>query len=532
MNYESNFPSSVGLDRIALKHRGRALWNLMPSTLVELALKRGEGQLAATGALVTRTGKRTGRSPKDKFVVREPSCETHVAWGDVNVAIEPARFDALAARMSEYLADKDIFVQDLWAGADAANRLNVRVVTEFAWHSVFVRQLFIRPPHGQTSDFSPDFTVICAPNFHADPARDGTQSEAFIMLNLARKLVLIGGTHYAGEIKKSIFTIMNYVLPLKGILSMHCSANIGPRGDTALFFGLSGTGKTTLSADPGRRLIGDDEHGWGPGGVFNVEGGCYAKVINLSPQEEPQIFRALRFGAVLENVIIEPHTRAIRFDDGSLTENTRAAYPLDYIENAVEPSVGGHPRNIVFLTCDAFGVLPPISRLTPQQAMYHFLSGYTAKIAGTEAGLSSEPSATFSTCFGAPFLALQPAVYADLLGKKLAEHKSRVWLLNTGWSGGPYGVGSRMKIRYTRAMVKAALDGALDEAATVTHPVFNVAVPQSCPEVPPEVLNPRNTWKDASAYDAKAADLAGRFAKNFGKFGAVAAEIRAAGPNG
>lgn len=529
MSSESVNPSRHGLDKIGLPHRGVQFWNLRPPALVAESLRRGEATLSDKGALVAVTKPRTGRSPKDKFVVRDPESEKNVHWGDVNVAMDAAKFDRLQAKVSEHLAGRDLFVQDLYAGADPANRLKVRFVNEFAWHNLFVRQLFVRPKAEETSDFTPDFTVIGAPTCAANPAADGTNSDAFIVINFAKKLVLVSGTRYAGELKKSIFTIMNYLLPLKGIMSMHCSANIGQGGDVALFFGLSGTGKTTLSADPNRALIGDDEHGWSDTGVFNFEGGCYAKCINLSEKYEPQIYRAVRFGSVLENVVLDPITGAPKYEDSSLTENTRCAYPLHFIDNAVEPSVGGHPKNIVFLTCDAFGVLPPVSRLTPEQAMYHFLSGYTAKVAGTEAGVT-EPQATFSTCFGAPFMVLDPSVYADLLGKKIAKHNARVWLINTGWTGGPYGVGSRFSLPYTRAIITAALSGALNEVPYENHPVFGVAMPKSCPGVPAEVLNPRGTWQDGAAYDAKARDLAGRFAKNFTKFASASEAIKAAGP--
>ncbi len=524
------FPSRHGLETIGFDHRGQSYWNLSPAELVYQAIQRREGRLSNAGALVTRTGKRTGRSPKDKFVVNDPATENTVHWGDVNAPWDPKRFDALQRRMYAYLAERDIFVQDLFVGAHPAHRFVVRVVAELAWHSLFARQLFIRPAVGSTTNLNPDYTVICAPGFLAEPSRDGTNSETFILLNLSQRLILIGGTGYAGEIKKSIFTVMNYVLPLAGVLSMHCSANMGANNDVALFFGLSGTGKTTLSADPERRLIGDDEHGWGDDGIFNFEGGCYAKVIGLSTQDEPQIYGALKFGAVLENVIIAPYTHTCCFDDASLTENTRAAYPLDYIDNACDPAIGGHPNHIVFLTCDAFGVLPPLARLTPEQAMYHFLSGYTAKVAGTEAGMGSEPSATFSTCFGAPFLPLNPRIYADLLGRKIQQHRASVWLLNTGWTGGPFGVGHRIKLRYTRAMVRAALSGALEDVPFQPDPIFGVEVPRSCPDVPRDLLTPRTTWKDPDAYDAKARELATRFAKNFEKFGQVAEEIRGAGP--
>ncbi len=530
MNEHAVFPSRHGLETINFNHSGIAHWNLRPPLLVQLAVARDECVLAAGGALVGRTGKHTGRSPKDKFIVREPSTQADIAWGAVNEPLDPDKFDRLRTKLFAYLAQRNVFVQDLYAGADPAHRLNVRIVTEFAWHSLFARQLFIRPPGEATSDHKPDFTVVDAPNLKADPAQDGTRSGAFIIVNFAEKLVIIGGTAYAGEIKKSIFSIMNFLLPRAGVLSMHCSANVGSKGDTALFFGLSGTGKTTLSADPGRRLIGDDEHGWGDDGVFNIEGGCYAKAIRLSQEDEPQIYNAIRFGSVLENVVIDPLDQSVCFDDGSLTENTRAAYPLDYIDNALEPSIGGHPRNVIFLTCDAFGVLPPISRLTPEQAMYHFLSGYTAKVAGTEAGLGNEPQATFSACFGSPFLPLDPSRYADLLGEKIAKHDARVWLVNTGWSGGPFGVGKRMKIGHTRAMVNAALDGALDDVPCEPHPIFRIGVPRSCPNVPADVLDPRKTWSDASAYDAKARELAGLFADNFAAFSTADPQVKAAGP--
>lgn len=523
--------SRFGLDSIGLKHTGRASWNMRPAALVTESLRRGEATLSDRGALVATTGKRTGRSPKDKFVVREPSCISEVFWGDVNKPMDPAVYAALKAKMFAYMQSRDLFVQDLYGGADPDNRLKVRVITEYAWHSLFARTMFIRPPVETLPDHQPEFTVISMPGCHADPAKDGTNSEVFIALNFAEKLVLIGGTQYAGEIKKSIFTVLNYLLPLRSVMPMHCSANIGPKNDTALFFGLSGTGKTTLSADPTRRLIGDDEHGWSDSGTFNFEGGCYAKAINLSPELEPQIYSAIRFGAVLENVVLDPVTCAPHFENISLTENTRAAYPLDYISNAVDPAIGSHPKNIVFLTCDAFGVLPPISRLTREQAMYHFLSGYTAKVAGTEAGVT-EPQVTFSTCFGAPFLPLDPARYADLLGKKIDQYQPRVWLVNTGWSGGPYGVGKRMRLPHTRAMVNAALAGDLDEVIYAEDPIFGLSVPKSCPGVPAEVLNPRGTWNDKSAYDAKANDLAGRFRKNFEKFQSASAAVRAAGPKG
>jgi len=529
MDLPSVAPSHHGLEGAGLEQVGPQHWNLRPAALVVHALRRGEAVLSDRGALVARTGARTGRSPRDKFLVREPSSEAHIHWGEVNVPIEAERFDALQQKVCDHLRGREVFVQDLFAGALPQYRLRIRVISELAWHSLFARQLFIRPTPEETAEFRPDFTVIAVPSCRAEPARDGTRSEAFVLLHLARRLVLIGGTAYAGEIKKSIFTVMNYLLPLRGVMSMHCSANLGRDGDVALFFGLSGTGKTTLSADPQRRLIGDDEHGWSDEGVFNFEGGCYAKCINLSARYEPQIYNAIRFGAVVENVVLDPTDQSVRFEDASITENTRAAYPLDFIENSLQPSIGGHPRNIIFLTCDAFGVLPPVARLTPEQAMYHFLSGYTAKVAGTESGVT-EPQVTFSTCFGAPFMVLDPAVYAELLGRRIAQHHAQTWLLNTGWSGGPFGVGQRIKLPYTRAMVQAILGGALDGVPCAMHPVFRLSVPRACPGVPAEVLDPRSTWSDPARYDTRAAELAGRFASNFARFASAAPAIRAAGP--
>jgi phosphoenolpyruvate carboxykinase (ATP) len=486
--------------------------------LYEHALARGEGELAAEGPIVCRTGAHTGRSPNDKFVVREPSSEAHIAWGKVNKAIDPAQFEALKRDMLAHLSTRPLYIQDLYAGADPSYRLPVRFIHELAWQNLFVRNLFIVPPAADLAGFTPQFTVVTAPSFHADPARHGTRSEVAIVVNLGTREVLIAGTSYAGENKKSIFTVLNYLLPLRGVLSMHCSANIGPDGDTALFFGLSGTGKTTLSSDPARGLIGDDEHGWSDEGVFNFEGGCYAKMIRLSEDAEPQIYATTRrFGTVLENVVLDPETRTLNLDDGSLTENTRGAYPIEFIDNAVPTGRGGHPENIVMLTADAFGVLPPIARLSPEGAMYHFLSGYTAKVAGTEKGVK-DPSATFSTCFGAPFLPLSPSVYARGLGERIARYRSRVWLVNTGWTGGPFGVGQRMKIAYTRAMITAALSGQLDAVGYRRHPVFNLDMPTSCPDVPAEVLDPGSTWADGAAYDAQAQKLARMFIDNFTAF--------------
>jgi phosphoenolpyruvate carboxykinase (ATP) len=523
-------PSRYGLDRHGIHNVNQIYWNLGTAALVEAAIRRREGLLAAGGALVVRTGQYTGRSPQDKFVVRESGTQDRVWWGSVNRPFEPARFDALYARLLAYLQGNDLYVQDCFVGTDPAHQVATRIITEYAWHNLFARQLFVRPDWTKTGQHEPCFTVIDVPKFHAFPDLDGTRSEAFVIMHLAKGLVIIGGTSYAGEMKKSAFTFLNFLLPLQQVLPMHCSANLGAAGDPALFFGLSGTGKTTLSADPHRRLIGDDEHGWTERGIFNFEGGLYAKTINLSPEEEPQIYGGIRFGAVLENVKIDPETRLVDYADGSLTENTRAAFPAAFIPNAVVPGIAGHPRHVVFLTSDAFGVLPPIARLTPEQAMYHFLSGYTAKLAGTERGLGAEPAATFSACFGAPFLVHHPRVYAEMLGQRLARHHVGCWLVNTGWSGGPYGVGQRMKLPLTRAMLRAALDGKLDGGAFWTDPVFGLQVPTQCPEVPAEVLNPRSTWPDPVAYDTRARELAALFRKNFEQFGDVAPEIRRAGP--
>jgi phosphoenolpyruvate carboxykinase (ATP) len=482
---------------------------------------------------VAVTSPHTGRSPNDKFVVREPSSENDVDWGKVNQPFAEENYRSLLADVREYLnARSELFVQDLYCGADPAYRLSVRYVSPNAWHMAFVRNMFIRPDLPELATFDPNFTVLHAPEFQADPAKHGTRTGTFIILNIAERTILIGGTRYAGELKKSMFTVMNYFLPKQGVLSMHCSANIGGEGDTALFFGLSGTGKTTLSADPDRSLIGDDEHGWSNEGVFNFEGGCYAKVINLSAESEPDIYRTTQmFGTILENVVLDPSTKEVKFEDQSITENTRASYPLNYIPNFAPDGRGGHPKNVVFLTADAFGVLPPIARLTPQQAMYYFLSGYTAKVAGTERGVT-EPQATFSACFGAVFLVWHPTRYAEMLGQLLREHGSSVWLVNTGWSGGPYGVGKRMKLTYTRAMVKAALSGAIDPASLRTDAIFGLGVPTAVPGVPSEVLNPRATWPDGEAYDQQAKKLAGMFRANFARFGETAEEIREAGPKG
>jgi len=523
---------AFGLEALGIVRSGRVYWNLSPAALYEQALARAEAQLAAEGPIVARTGAHTGRSPNDKFVVKEAASEQHVHWGAVNKPIDEAKFDALHKDMMAYLQDKELFVLDAWGGTDPKYKMPIRVVNEFAWHNLFARNMFIPENDPQKRrEHRPEYTVIDAPKFKADPAKHGTRTECFILVHFGRKMVLIGGTHYAGEIKKSIFSILNYTLPLQGVLSMHCSANIGEKGDTALFFGLSGTGKTTLSSDPHRKLIGDDEHGWSDTGVFNFEGGCYAKVIKLSKEAEPQIYETTRrFGTVLENVVMDPEFRALDLDDASLTENTRSSYPITFIDNAELSGLGGHPTNVVMLTADAYGVLPPIARLTAEGAMYHYLSGYTAKVAGTEKGVT-EPKATFSTCFGAPFLPLNPNVYAKMLGEKIAKHQAKVWLVNTGWTGGPYGTGSRMKIAHTRAMITAALNGQLDNASYTTHPVFNLDVPTAVPGVPDGVLDPRSTWPDAAKYDEQARKLAQMFADNFKTFeGDVDAKVKAAGP--
>jgi phosphoenolpyruvate carboxykinase (ATP) len=525
-------PSRYGLEHHGIENVNQTFWNLGTAALVENAIRRREGLLAAGGPLVVRTGQYTGRSPDDKFVVRESTTEERIWWGPVNRPFEPSRFEALYGRLLAYLQGGDLYVQDLYAGADPRYRIPVRIITEYAWHNLFVRQLFVRPDWTKTAEHIPRFTIIDVPKFHAHPDLDGTRSEAFVIVHLEKRLVIIGGTSYAGEMKKSVFTFLNFVLPLQQVLSMHCSANLGAKGDVALFFGLSGTGKTTLSADPERRLIGDDEHGWSDTGIFNFEGGCYAKCIRLSREFEPQIWGAIRFGTVLENVTIDPSTRLLNFDDGTLTENTRAAYPASFIPGAVIPGVAGHPSHIFFLTCDAFGVLPPIARLTPEQAMYHFLSGYTAKVAGTERGMGAEPKATFSACFGAPFLMHHPTVYANMLGERIATHQVQCWLVNTGWSGGPFGVGQRLSLPHTRALLGAALAGKLAGVPTVPDPVFGLGVPTTCPGVPTGVLSPRTTWADPAAYDARAAELADRFRKNFEQFDGVSAAVRAAGPRG
>ncbi len=518
-------------DPLNLRNVGRIYWNLNTPALYEQIVRRREGEIMHLGPIAVRTGHHTGRAANDKFIVRDEESTDKVWWGKSNPPFEPERFEAIYRRIGAYLQGRDLFVQDVFGGADPRYRIAVRVINETAWHNLFARTMFARTTKEDLEKFQPDFTVLHVPNFHAFPEVDGTNSETFIILNLGKKLVIIGGTSYGGEIKKSIFTVLNYLLPQEKLLSMHCSANVGPDGDVALFFGLSGTGKTTLSADPNRRLIGDDEHGWSDDGVFNFEGGCYAKVIKLSQESEPEIYECTRkFGTIIENVAYDPLTRRLDLDDDSLTENTRAAYPLTHIPDVVRSGRADIPKNVIMLTADAFGVLPPISKLTPAQAMYHFISGYTAKLAGTEKGVT-EPSAVFSACFGAPFMALHPFTYASLLNEKVIAGNVDCWLINTGWSGGPYGVGERMKIKYTRAMVKAALEGKLKDVSFKPHPIFKIGVPQSCPDVPAEVLDPRNTWKDPEAYDRQAAELARKFKENFKQFADEASdEVCQAGP--
>ncbi len=510
---------------LGLKHFSDAYWNLSPAELVEETIIRGEGMLTDTGALAVDTGKFTGRSPKDKFIVCDEKTEKAVWWGDINIKFDPEKFDRLYEKVTAYFQSKTLYVRDAYACADPKYRLNIRVVTESPWQNLFANNLFLRPTNEEIlKTTKAEWTILCAPGFHADPKLDGTRQSNFAIVNFAKKIILIGGTGYTGEIKKGIFSVLNFVLPHeKNVLSMHCSANIGPTGDTAIFFGLSGTGKTTLSADPNRGLIGDDEHGWAENTVFNFEGGCYAKCVNLTKEKEPQIFNAIRFGALVENIEFYEGTTKVDYENISKTENTRVAYPIDHIENAVEPSIAGIPKNIFFLTCDAFGVLPPISKLDAGQAMYHFISGYTAKVAGTEVGIT-EPTTTFSACFGKAFLPLHPTKYAELLGEKLKKHKVNVWLVNTGWSGGSYGVGSRMKLSFTRAMISAALNGELDNVQFETMPVFGLAMPKTCPGVPNEILNPRNTWNDKNEFDAKAQTLAASFVKNFAQYAEYANE--------
>jgi phosphoenolpyruvate carboxykinase (ATP) len=514
---ETGAPAPFDVRSLGIAHPGRVFANLSAAELTERAVKNKEGVLTDLGALSALTGPRTGRSPKDKYTVRDGPLVDQIDWS-ANQAMSPAAFDRLRDLVRAYLQNRDLYVFDGYAGADPRHRLNIRVVTERAWHSLFARCLFLRPHRDELPEFRPDWTILHAADFHADPQRDGTRSEAVVAISFAPRLVVVSGTHYAGEIKKAVFTILNALLPQAGVFPMHCSANVGPAGDVALFFGLSGTGKTTLSADPDRRLIGDDEHGWGEEGVFNVEGGCYAKTIKLSAAGEPQIYNALRFGCVLENVPVDPLTRRPDFNSQRYTENTRAAYPVDFIPNCELSGVGGHPRNVFFLTCDAFGVLPPLARLTAEQAVEYFLCGYTAKVAGTEAGVM-EPTPEFSACFAKPFLPLPPKRYAGMLREKLERHRVPVWLVNTGWTGGGYGVGSRMELVHTRALLKAVLTGQLEGVPFAADPVFGLAVPARCPGVPERVLQPREAWPDKAAYDQQAARLAAKFRDEAGKYG-------------
>ncbi|MEE2704938.1 MAG: phosphoenolpyruvate carboxykinase [Pseudomonadota bacterium] len=510
--------SSHGLENHGLKPKKNTFWNLSSTDLIEIAIKRQEGNLSKDGALVCITGKHTGRSPNDKFIVKDSITEDTIDWGKVNSSISADKFDLLHKKIISHLSSEDLFIQDCYAGADQKNRLNVRVVTESAWHNLFARNMFIQPDVDSLNNFIPDFTVLHAPSCHAEKELHGTNSEVFVLVNFSKKIVIIGGTIYAGEIKKSVFSLLNYILPEKGVLPMHCSANISMEGKSAIFFGLSGTGKTTLSADSNRELIGDDEHGWSEHGVFNFEGGCYAKVIKLSQEAEPEIFSATkRFGTILENVVMDPLTRELDLDDGSLTENTRASYPIEFIPNVTKTGFGPEPNHIIMLTADAFGVLPPISKLSPEQAMYHFLSGYTARVAGTEKGVT-EPQAVFSSCFGAPFMPRNPTVYAKLLGEKIKSSGATCWLVNTGWTGGKYGVGKRMPIKYTRAMLDAALNGELDDVEYYTDHNFGLMVPVKCPDVPDQILKPDSSWDSKELYNNSAKEVARLFEQNFIQF--------------
>ena len=511
--------SDLGLRNLQAQH-----WNLTPKDLTQLALDKGQGQLASSGALAIETGKYTGRSPKDRFIVKDSVTTESVDWGEINIPFKTEDFDGLHQKMITYLEDKEVYVRDCYACADPAYRLNIRLVAEYPWQNIFAYNMFLRLTEEEVITASPEWNIIAAPGFMANPETDGTRQKNFAVINFSKKMILIGGSAYTGEIKKGIFSVLNYVLPHdNNVLAMHCSSNKGDNGDTAVFFGLSGTGKTTLSADANRHLIGDDEHGWNDKGVFNFEGGCYAKTIDLTLESEPEIYGAIKEGALLENIQYFEGTNEVNYADTKITQNTRVSYPIYHIDNAADPSMGGIPKNIFFLTADAFGILPPISKLTKGQAMYHFISGYTAKVAGTEEGVV-EPQTTFSACFGAPFLPLHPTYYAEMLGKKMDEHQTNVWLINTGWTGGPYGVGNRMKLAYTRAMITAALSGELNKVQFEQLPIFNLNVPSSCPNVPDEVLNPKNTWDNKNAYDQKANELAESFIRNFVQFEAKANE--------
>lgn len=523
-------PANASVSHLGIKE-GKAHWNLPPNQLADITVQLGQATLTSTGAIAIDTGEFTGRSPKDKFTVRDNTTENAVWWNNFNIPFDAAKFEKLHQKMLRYFEGKEFYVRDVYACADPRYRMNIRVVNEYAWSNLFTANMFLRPTEEQLKVFEPEWLILNAPGFLANPAVDGTRQHNFSIIDFTRKIILIGGSGYTGEIKKGVFTALNFILPhQKEVLAMHCSANIGEKGDTAIFFGLSGTGKTTLSADPQRKLIGDDEHGWtGDNVIFNFEGGCYAKTIDLTEEKEPDIYRAIKRGALLENVCFKPGTKEeVDYTDCSRTENTRVSYPIDHIPNIAVPSLGKNPKNIFFLTCDAYGVLPPISKLTPGQAAFHFISGYTAKVAGTEAGIT-EPTMTFSACFGAPFMPLHPATYADMLSRKMKEAGVNVWLVNTGWSAGPYGVGKRMSLSHTRALITAALNGALNNVQYENHDIFGVAMPQSCPGVPAEVLNPRNTWSDKDAYDQKANYLAEAFLKNFEKFASSASEEIVAG---
>ena len=531
MDNNTLFSQSISLKELGIEN-AKIHYQLSPEELQDITIKTGQGIETSTGALAVNTGEYTGRSPQDRYIVKDSISENQVWWGKVNIPFEPAAFEALYNKVTAYLSDKEIYVRDSYVCSDPNYRLNVRVITETPWANLFCYNMFLRPEMEELANFDPEWTLLCVPSFMADPAVDGTRQSNFAILDFTRKVVLIGGTGYTGEMKKGIFSALNFILPVfKNTLPMHCSANVGKDGDTAIFFGLSGTGKTTLSADPDRKLIGDDEHGWtNENTVFNFEGGCYAKVINLSEENEPDIFRAIKKGAILENVIINKDSNEVDFEDISITQNTRVSYPIFHIDNIQPGSIGKNPKNIFFLTADSFGILPPISKLTPGQAAYHFISGYTAKVAGTEAGIT-EPQPNFSACFGAPFMPLHPTKYAEMLSKKMKDANVKVWLINTGWTGGPYGIGSRMKLKYTRAMITAALNGELDDVTYVNHQVFGIAKPQTCPNVPSEILNPRNTWEDPELYDKKAVELAQKFKANFAKFEEFAnAEIMAGAP--
>ena len=531
MDNNTIFTQSISLKDLGIEN-AKIHYQLSPEQLHDLTIKLGQGIEISNGALAVNTGEYTGRSPHDRYIVKDAITENQVWWGKVNIPFEPTAFETLYNKVTAYLSNKEVYVRDSYVCSDPNYRLNVRVITETPWANLFCYNMFLRPEMEELANFDPEWTLLCVPSFMADPAVDGTRQSNFAILDFTRKIVLIGGTGYTGEMKKGIFSALNFILPVfKNTLPMHCSANVGKDGDTAIFFGLSGTGKTTLSADPNRKLIGDDEHGWtNENTVFNFEGGCYAKVINLSEENEPDIFRAIKKGAILENVIINKDTNEVDFEDISITQNTRVSYPIFHIDNIQPGSIGKNPKNIFFLTADSFGILPPISKLTPGQAAYHFISGYTAKVAGTEAGIT-EPQPNFSACFGAPFMPLHPTKYAEMLSKKMKDANVKVWLINTGWTGGPYGIGSRMKLKYTRAMITAALNGELDDVTYENHKVFGIAKPQTCPNVPTEILNPRNTWEDPELYDKKAIELAEKFKANFAKFEEFAnAEIMAGAP--